>query len=236
MNTLRNLAAAALATTFLLPAQDGKPNPAPAAADAAAAKSAKAPVIGVVDFVKAIENYPKYTQGLGDIDKLGDAGQKQIDAIKKQIDGKLAEQQAVRGSEEARDLQDEIEILNSQGKALRERLLRKMEIERMRLLAAVYQDLEEAIAKVAKARGVGLVLRSHVIDDPAVSLAKLSPGALDSRVKIFERRQVWFASDELDLTADVINLLKVPLEPKTDGKDAGSGKAEKAPAGPKSGG
>lgn len=229
MKTLRNLAVAALATTFLLPAQDGNK---PAAAVDAAAKAAPAvpPLVGVVDFVKAIEQYPKYIRARVELEKRRQAVQAQIDEITKRIDEQKAALAIVaQDSDEWKDRQVELELQQAQRQAMFKRLYEKLEVEDMRMLTVVYEDIEVAIKKVAQTRGVAIVLRVHETDSPG-DAAKLPLKTLQGRLAMFERRQVWFASEQVDLTGDVIKLLMVPLE---EPKDGGKAAADRSPATPK---
>ena len=50
---------------------------------------------------------------------------------------------------------------------------------------------------------------------------------------MFERRQVWYNSDEIDLTGDLIKLLQVPIERDAPAKSA---EPPKPPAKPERGG
>lgn len=233
MTTLRTVALAALATTFFLPAQDGSKPSAGGAVDAAT-RTTQAPLVGVVDFVKAIQQYPKYIRLKGELDKRADAAKAQIEDIGKRIDEqKAALAQMVEGSEDWKDRQTEINLLRQQGDVMWKRLQEKLELEDMRLLTSVYQDLEVAIRKVAVARGVSIVLRTHELGEVAGEVAKMPPKTLQGRLAMFERRQVWYASDQVDLTSDLIKLLLVPLD---EPKDAGKATSEKPAATPKTGG
>ena len=228
MKTLRFVALATVAT-FCLPAQEsGKPKSG-VPAEAAAKGAPAAPLIGVVDLVKAIQQYPKYVTGNVDLDNKRKAATADLDELKKTIDEKRAAASMVpQDSEEWRERQDQIELLQMQGKALLERYNRRIEIEEMRHLFAIYQDLEVAIEKVAKARGVSIVLRTHAMEDPKVDLAKMTPKSLKGRLNMFDMRQVWYANDQVDLTEDLVKLLMVPLEDAKDGAKDAAGPAKDA--------
>lgn len=244
MKTLR-FVALATAATFCLPAQEGSTPKTAVPADAVAKGAPAAPLIGVVDLVKAIQQYPKYVKGNVELDNKRKSARADLDELRKAIDEKQAALQMVdKDSEEYRTRQDQIELLQMQGKALLERYNRVIEIDEMRHMFAIYQDLEVAVAKVAKARGVSIVLRMHEMDDPKVDLAKMSPKSLKGRLNVFDLRQVWYASEQVDLTEDLIKLLMVPLEEPKDGakdaagpaKDAGKPAPAKAPDNPKKSG
>jgi Skp family chaperone for outer membrane proteins len=231
MKSKQLVALAALAAAFSLPAQDGGKSAADAAAKPAAASSQ---TIGVIDFAKAIEQYPKYVQMTAEIDSRRTAAKNQLQNLQKETAEKVEALRMVnQDSEEARDRAAEIELARNKQKLMAESLDRKIQLEEMRLLFEVYQDLEVAVAKVAKARGVDVVLRLHSME--TVDVGKLVPRDLQRRLELLDRRQVWYSSESVDLTADVIKLLMVPL-PEKEKKDTKA--AEKPPAAPapKSGG
>jgi hypothetical protein len=89
-----------------------------------------------------------------------------------------------------------------------------MQVETLRMQLSIYEDIDAAISRLAKDRGVHLVMRTEVKDTaPPENGDKASPKSVQNRVFAYERRQVWFAAEELDLTADLIKLLQVwPLE------------------------
>ena len=84
------------------------------------------------------------------------------------------------------------------------------------------------MAAVAKARGVDVVLRVHSMES--------SDGSPNQKGRIYERRDVWYASDAVDLTAAIVKWLQVelPPEPKDGPKDA-TGDKSTAPTVGKSG-
>ena len=58
-------------------------------------------------------------------------------------------------------------------------------------------------------------------------------GQMQQRFRMFELRQVWYSTDEIDLTGDLIKLLQVPLERDAPAKSA---EPPKPPAKPERGG
>lgn len=227
------LVALAAAMAFSLPAQDGGK----AVTDAAAKPATTGTSVGVVDFAKVIDQYAKFAQGSAEIEKKRELLLGQLKALRSEIAEKVEALRSInQDSEEALDRSGEIELLRGKQKLWEGAFERKLELDRARLLFEVYQDLEVAVAKVAKARGVDVVLRLHAMD--AVDLAKLQPRSLGGRLDLFERRMVWYSSESVDLTNDVIKLMMVPLsdKEKKDGK-VGEKPTSPAPAPtPKSGG
>lgn len=221
MNNLRKLAVTALASTFLLTAQDGKANGA-VAADAATKQIPSAGLrIGVVDLVRAIDQYPKWIRMQGEFANL----QKQYKA---KLDGNASESQRLKTQleimgdteSEARKLAEfQYELKLQENQAWRKLVRDQLQVEHARMMLVVYEDLEIAIAKVAKARDVAIVLRMHNMGPSLGDPSKLPEGQVMDRVNAFERREVLFASNQVDLTDDLIKLLLVPLEEPKDAKD-----------------
>jgi Skp family chaperone for outer membrane proteins len=226
MNTLRNLAAAALATTFLT-AQEGKPTG--PAADASATKQAASQVptaglrIGVVDLVRAIDQYPKWIRMQGDFATLQKGYKARFETNAAEASRLKAQLEVMGETEsEARKVAEfTYELKLQESRAWQKLVANQLEIEHARMMLVVYEDLEIAIAKVAKARDVAIVLRMHNMGPSLGDVAKLSDNTVAGRVNAFERREVLYASNQVDLTDDLIKLLQVPLEePKGAAKDA----------------
>jgi len=229
---------------FLL-AQEVPPpvKPAPVAQDATAPRAPAAPVVGVVDLAKAIENYPRWIE----LQQRLDAMDKQAKERAKQFQAKLED---LRGAvkitnpetDEGKQAQFQLEIAQQEFKWLLTSLNEKLELEDFRGKLAVYEDLERAVPIVAKARGVSIVLRVHNVPPVPPDVSPDSPRMVNARLRAFDNKQVWFASEEVDLTPDLIKYLMVPrdagkgdktpkgdapakADAKTDGKTDGAAKA-----------
>lgn len=245
MNIVRSIAVAALCATPFLSAQD-KQTPATANAVDAAAKSAAPvmPVVGVVNLVRAFDQYPKWIKLGSELTAKRKAAEERLKEMTKRIDELKASLELLdQESDERRENGLRIEIMQQERGAMYKLMQERLDVEEARAYIQVYQDLEIAVAKVAKARGVSLVVRVHEITS-AGDVAKLPAGSVQRRVRAFEAKQVWYADDALDLTPDLIKLLMVPLEdtkagdakpgdPKAGEKGAA---ATPTPAGQKSGG
>lgn len=181
----------------------------PAAPTSESKPTANVPKVGIVDFVKIVDAYPRAIEERKKIDELRKQQLTILDAeIKKAKEMQLKLGDLQRGTA-ARDLKEHELRLKEQDidgmKVLYERETRRRIEE---FYNSIYGDLERAVAIVAKDRGVQLVLRAHPdIDD----------GSMESKARVFEARIVWYAAEELDLTPAVIALLQVPLplDPKT---------------------
>lgn len=238
-------ACAAAFAAALLPAQD--PAAAAAAAPAAAAPAAKtaaAPVLGTIDLMRVFEQNPKWAKAKTDLARMQDQFKAQI--------GKLSERIAeLNGLIEstAEDSEDRRSATFGREMAIREReflakqATDRLESENARAMLAVYQDIERAIGPVAKARGVVMVHRLSEIGAVQGEIGKLAAKEVESRVVAFERKVVWYAAPELDLTEDLIKALMVPApDAKPAAQEAaakpgaGAGKNDSAPKAPKAGG
>ena len=213
-----------------LPAQDNASSA--RAADATAAK--KAPpanlVVGVVDLDKAMEQYPKFIAGQKTLRLANNNYDEQMQQQTKRIDELKASVQLLREGTKERELK-RIEL--DQAMQLRSNLAKvydaDLQLENMRLQIECYQDLETALAQIAKDRGVHLVLRLDGEPRPK-SDEPLNSNQIQRRMLTFERRKVWFAADELDLTAALIKATAVPLDPAQDApKDPPKGETPPAP-------
>lgn len=194
--------------------------PAMAQQDATAAAKA-APKVGVVDFVKVVDAYPRAIEARAKIEEL-----------RKQQRGVL-EAELKKGKELEVQLEDLQRGTPAHDLKLHELRLKKQNIEGMEQIfdrewrrkidefyTTIYSDLERAVAIVAKERGVLMVLRAH---------PQLEDGSLENKSRVFEARIVWYAAEEIDLTPAVIKLLQVPL-PAEAKPDSGKPEAPK-PAG-----
>src|SRR5690606_30942724 len=83
--------------------------------------------------------------------------------------------------------------------------------EEARMFLRCYEDIDFAVAKVAKKMGVTLVLPKQDIPQSQVPIAELGGRDLDDRLDAFQRRAVWYSSEELDLTGEVIKYMRTPL-------------------------
>jgi Skp family chaperone for outer membrane proteins len=174
------------------------------------AKASPSPKIGVVDFVKVVEAYPRAIEE-----------RSKIEEMRKQQRAAL-EAELKKGRELEMKLEDLQRGTPAHDMKLHELRLKKQDIEGLEQIFdrdwrrkidefynAIYGDLERAVAIVAKERGVHIVLRAH---------PQLEGESTENRARVFEARMVWFASPEIDLTPFVIKLLQVPLpaEPKAE--------------------
>jgi Skp family chaperone for outer membrane proteins len=217
-------ACAAAFAAALLPAQD----PAAAAAAAPAAKTPAAPVLGTIDLIRVFEQNPKWAKAQADLARMQEQFKAQI--------GKLSERIAeLNGLIEstAEDSEDRRSATFGREMAMREReflakqATDRLESENARAMLAVYQDIE---------RGCAMVQRLQALGPVEGEIGKLAPKQVEARVVAFERKIVWYAAPELDLTEDLIKALMVPVaDDKPAAREAaakpgaGAGKNDSAP-------
>ncbi len=203
------------AAASLLPAQE-KPATSAPAVDASIKKAPGTPIIGVVDLAKAFEQYPKAIKKNEELEKMRVAFDERVKQATKQLD-ELREniKLLAEGSEERRQKEFEFESGMQQRKFVAGMLTDRLHLADYRNQIAIYEDMEIAINKVAKNRGVQIVMRTFNPGPPLTPVDKAPPQEVLDRLRRFENRQVWFATDEIDLTGDVIKLLQVPLENDT---------------------
>lgn len=216
MSTPRLFAVACLlAAGPFLSAQEATPpvKPAPSASDAAAKRAPAAPLVGVVDLAKAIEQYPRWIELQARLDAMDKQAKERV----KQFQAKLED---LRGavkitnpdSEDGKLAQLQLELAQQEGKGLYAMLNERLDLEQQKALLAVYEDLEKAVPAVAKARGVSIVVRVHQVPPVPAEISPNSPRAIGGRLRAFETKQVWFASEEVDLTPDLIKYLMIPRD------------------------
>lgn len=199
--TLIVLSALAVLAAVPLTAQE-KTGAAPAAEGSPKVSALK---VGVVDFVRVIDAYPKAIEERKKVDELRKQQLTTLDAeVKKlrEMQIKLADLQ--RGSRGYELAQHEIRLKQQDIEGTQSLFERDWRRAFDQFLVTVYADLERAVAIVAKDRGVHMVVRAH---------PELEGGSAEDRARVYETRMVWYASEEIDLTPAVIQLLQVPLPP-----------------------
>lgn len=237
MTHLLTACAAAFAAA-VLPAQDS------AAPAAPAAKSAAAQVVGTIDLIRVFDQNPKWAKAKAELARMQDQFKAQIGKLTERIaelNGLI--ESTAEDSEERRTATFGREMALREREFLAKQATERLEAENARGMLAVYQDIERAIGAVAKARGVAIVQRLQPIGPVPGEIGKLAPKEVEARVVAFERKVVWYAAPELDLTEDLIKALMVPVaEEKPAPRDAavqpgaGAPKGEGAAKAPKAGG
>lgn len=200
----------------------------PAPVDAGARRAAPTGfVIGTVDLVKAFDQYPKWIRLKGELGKMSDQFEDQIKQINKRLEEIKATISATAPeSDERKRAEFDLEMGLQQRQWLAKTLRDKARAEEAKALLSVYEDVEAAIAVVARNRGVTMVQRVHDLGPSPGDIATLAAKDIDNRLMAFERKQVWFAAAEIDLTDDLIKQLMVPVpavKPAAEPKPAADG-------------
>ena len=197
-------ASAALALLVSASAQTAK--------EASATRAARGLMVGVVDVIKAVEQYPRYIKLRSELEASIQQYEAQLQEMSARADELRGTIQVLaEGSQERADKEFEYKMLlqtqDYRNKAYRE----QMQVQDLRNTLSVYEDLEYVIGVVAARKGVSVVLTKQDITPSAQPIADLSANEVQARVKAYDRRNVWFASREVDLTSAVIKELMIPV-------------------------
>lgn len=186
------------------------------APSAEAAGKPAAPKIGIVDFVRVVEAYPRAIEERKKVDELRKQQLTILDGeVKKAREMQIKLNDLQRGTLRYDSAQHELRLKQQDIDGMQTVFDREWRRRIDEFYTAIYSDLERAVALVAKDRGVMLVLRAH---------PELEDGSVESKARVFEARMVWYAAEELDLTPAVIQLLQVPLPPDPKAAPAPSDK------------
>lgn len=211
-------------------AQDAARQP----AEASARRQGAGVRVGVVDVVKAVEQYQRYITMMNGLADEVEGKKQQLVALKKRMDELRAA--VVAYDEESDDYAQtmwELSVGRQQEDYLRKKFDAETQAAQDRIRVLVYRDLEKAIARVAALKEVDLVMTrtpAPTVDDDS----KLTRRDWNLLARAYEQQQIWFASEQLDLTVDVIKLMQVPVDGAT--KPAGGDKNGGKPDGTSRGG
>jgi len=174
--------------------------------------------IGVVDVAKVLDAYPKAVQ---EQKRLDDQRKEMVEWYNAQVE-KLKGDQLKLDGDAGRDKdygQLALDTRKANLRGLRELRNADWQDDCARYVAWSSDDLDAAVTQVAKARNLQLVVRAQVKPSTKESISR--------RAVAYDGRVVWFTGEEIDITADVIQQLKV-LPPD-------AGKAPPASPGARSG-
>ncbi|MGC6486200.1 MAG: OmpH family outer membrane protein [Planctomycetota bacterium] len=183
-----------------------------ATSQATGAASGRGMVVGVVDVIQAVEQYPRYIKLRGELETSINQYEAQLQEMSARVDELRGTIQVLaEGSQERADKEFEYKMLLQTQDYRRKAYRERMQLKDLRNTLSVYEDLEYVIGVVARRKNVGLVLTKQTIVPSAEPIADLATNEVQARVKAYDRRQVWFASQEIDLTGDVIKELMIPV-------------------------
>jgi Skp family chaperone for outer membrane proteins len=199
-------AAAAVALYGSLAAQVPQP------ASASKAGLGERMVVGVIDVVKAVEQYPRYIKLRNELDASVKQYEVELKGIAERIDELRGTIQILaEGAPERADKEFEYQMLLQTQDYRRKAYTARVGQRDLRNTLTVYEDLEYVIGVVARRKGVALVLTKQDITPSSQPITEISGEEVKARVQAYDRRQVWFASEELDLTSAVIKELMIPV-------------------------
>ncbi|MEI6129181.1 MAG: OmpH family outer membrane protein [Planctomycetota bacterium] len=216
-----------LLVAFLVLCPSALATPAHAQAPAATTAAQAAPqkiAVGVIDFVKLFEAYPRVAEDRRQYDEFRKQRRTMFDDEKKKVeDLKLGLEIEKKNTANRAIKELEIQAMMSRLEGLQKILETEMRMKLEDLQVAWFEDAQRAIAIVAKERGISIVLR--ILADNGETTR--------DKVSIFEQRAVWYAGAEVDITPFVIRLLQVPLpplikEPQADTSKSAAPKADAA--------
>jgi len=211
-------------------AQDSATPPAPAAEPAQKRPLPTNLVVAVVDLDKAMELYPRFLKGREKLRQLKQMYDEQMQQARKRIDELRAAVGLLKeGTKEGALKQLELENAMRNANELAKLYSADLDVEDMRQQLDCYADLEVALAQLAKDRGVHLVLRIDPDRRPGAN-DSLNPNQVQRKMVALDRRTVWFAAEELDLTASLIKTMQT-----FDWKEAKDAAKTEAPAPPTNG-
>ncbi len=160
-------------------------------------------LVGVVQIELAAAAYPKWTKGLEALQAESEAYLAEIKKQEKLADGlREKRNQFEAGSRESLDAAGDFNAAVARLKWLSEQHMPHFQTKKAALYEAVYRDIDQEIAALAKEKGVMLVLRQRPL--PAVD-GTVNP---IERHEEYDGRVLLHASPALDLTPDLIRILK----------------------------
>ena len=161
--------------------------------------------IGVVDAIAVINAYPAAIAGQAALQKLDADFRAEMNLHDQKIQQLEMDIQSLEnGTQDQRLKTLQLDQAKRYAQGLINLHLERMQGETTQFTVDMYEDFWAAVDKVAKAKGLQVVLRKREYD-PTIP-AELRRASND-------RRTVLYAAPELDVTQDVINMLKTAEGP-----------------------
>jgi len=167
-------------------------------------------VIGVVDLDRVIATYGVAVEERKRLKKLSERFGEEIKRLAAGINELRGQMSLLKvGSLEHDGLKLDLQTALGRHHGLRMLRRKQWEIELVTFEVKVYEDLDYAITRVAKDRGVAIVLRKQLMHDLRPDGME-KPGELEQlKLNQFNRRSIWYTSPEVDLTPYLIKYLRV---------------------------
>lgn len=161
--------------------------------------------VAVVDIAAVINEYPRWIELRRELVKQHDEINERDRQVSEKLKGMRAQALGYdEGSEEhkAVTLQVNLEAQMAQFRSERDRA--RLSAQDFRNTLEVYEDVDYAIDRVAKKKGIDVVLARQVIPIDPQPLAEQSDEQVQRQVRMYDSRQVLWASQRLDITSEVI--------------------------------
>jgi Skp family chaperone for outer membrane proteins len=209
----------------------------PAAASAVKQSGMQDQKVAVIDIAKAIDQYKVYIDLRTGLSKRVEDFQKQLKANAEQIEQlRVTITQIDEGLPQRAEAEHQYKMELQNQDFRRKYFNDLLAADEVRMMLRVYEDLDFALAKVAKRQGIGVVLPKREMPANPMPIADMRPREVEARVDMYQRRTVWFAADEFDITSDVIKFMMTPLPDRNSPERAGAQPSGEVPAGSNSGG
>ena len=177
------------------------------------------PKTGLVEFITLFDLSPQGIAASAKLKVLGDGYQADMDRLKKEIEGTQARLSKFKaGTLDHAKLQIRIGGLEGTALRLKDALEQDMVTQKGQQWVQLYEIFEQAIEKVAKARGLDLVMRRS----PAVA----PDDGLFRRYQMLEGRKIWFSNPAMDITDAILDQLKVEAARTVGGGPGGAAKPD----------
>jgi Skp family chaperone for outer membrane proteins len=165
--------------------------------------------VGVVDFVKVFDAYPRAIEEGKRLDGVRKQLQEGFDRENKKLED-MHEQAKIhpKNSRERAQIEVDIDAGLRRLKGMADIADADMREQQEKRLVSAYEDIDAAVQAVAKEKGLKLVMRVH---------RDVGNDTTTGKLRLYESRVVWYSTAEMDLTAAVIKLLQVPGSGAKDG-------------------
>ncbi|MEW6746493.1 MAG: OmpH family outer membrane protein [Planctomycetota bacterium] len=163
-------------------------------------KAAPSQALGVVDLGRLLKEAPNLTTGLKGLEEWVAARQKEIDEKEKRLRSLEENLQLYdKTSEEYLTEKDRWDVEKYMLDLFVKKLYREKDARLVGINARCYEEFAAAAGKVAKAKGLSLVLQ--------VGPTPVGSKSEEEFLARLVRRNVLWADDALDITADVLTIL-----------------------------
>lgn len=226
------------ASVSSMPAQNGGKAANASTKSQRAGSQAAGPVVGVIDVGAIVDQYPVFIQMRADLDKRFGQFNEQLKASTEKLEQmRMTLQTMGEDAPQRADFEHQYKMALQNHDYQRKSANDQLANEELRMMLLIYEDLDFAVSKVAKKRGVTLVVPKRDIPMSATPVKDMKIREVEDRVGAFQRRTVWYAAKEVDMTGAVIKYMQDPLPARTSPErapkqsptgSAGAGKPTKA--------